>query len=136
MFEEGRALAEQADDLRSLADLLANYSAVRGLNSGSASDYARYAEEATRVADRSGEAELRCGARGYLVAALLFTGETERCLATCEELEKLSGGDPHLGTQISGFSPLILARMLQLRAAGYKGGQVTSSENDDAGTCP
>ena len=121
VFEEGRALAEQADDLGSLAGLLANYSGERGLNSGSASDYARYAEEATRVADRAGEAELRCGARGYLVAALAFTGETARCLRACEELEKLSGGDPHLGARISSFSPLIAARLLQLRAVGYGG---------------
>jgi class 3 adenylate cyclase/tetratricopeptide (TPR) repeat protein len=125
VFEEGRALAEQADDLGSLADLLANYSGVRGLNSGSASDYVRYAEEATRVADRTGDAELRCGARGYLVAALLFSGDTKRCLATCDEVDEISEGDPHRGARISGFSPLLTARMVRLRAAGYGGDPAT-----------
>ncbi len=121
VFERGRAIAEHADDPRALAELLANYSGVAGLNSGNAIEYARYAQEATAVADRTGDAELRCGARGYLVAARLFTAESDLCLAAYQEIEEISGGDPHLGARVSGFSPLLIARMIELRAVGYGG---------------
>ena len=69
-----------------MADLVANYSGVAGLNTGNARAYGSYAQEATRIADRSGDAEMRCGARGYLIAARLFTAETELCLAACGEI--------------------------------------------------
>jgi hypothetical protein len=121
VFEQGRALAEQANDLGSLAHLLANYSGVRGLNPGNSRDYTRYADEATRVADRTGDAELRCGARGYLVAAHMCTGQTGLCMAAGAEIEDLAAGDVHLGVRITGFSPLLFARMMKHRALGYGG---------------
>jgi hypothetical protein len=51
----------------------------------------------------------------------MFTGETDLCMTVCQELEELSGGDPRLGARVSGFSPLLIARMVALRAAGYAG---------------
>jgi class 3 adenylate cyclase len=74
LFEEGCAAAERAGDLTALAMLNANYSAARGVNQANAPDYVRYAGAAVRIADRTGDAALRCGTRGYLLFAHAFSG--------------------------------------------------------------
>jgi class 3 adenylate cyclase/ABC-type dipeptide/oligopeptide/nickel transport system ATPase component len=107
VFEEGRALAERAEDLRSLASLTANYAGFRGIPFGRTDDYIRYSLDAVRIADRTGDLALRCGTRAYLIYAYRHGGLVEPGLAACDELEQLLDGDPHLGADVSGFSPLV-----------------------------
>ena len=110
VFEEGRALAERAEDLATLASLTANYAGIRGLIAASAKDYVRYGEEAKAIADRCDDLALRCSALGYLVYAYFFDGRVSRSLAVCDELLTISEGDPHLGTAVAAFSPASSAR--------------------------
>ena len=75
LFAEGCAAAERAGDLAALVKLNATYGAVRGLNQGIATDYVHYAGEAVRIADRTGDAALRCGTRGSLLFAYEWSGQ-------------------------------------------------------------
>jgi len=107
VFEEASALAERAGDLRSLAALTANYGGYRGITLGATRDYIRYVGDSVRLADETGDLDLRCGTRAYLVYAYYHGGLLEPCLAACDELEPLLEGDPHRGADVAGFSPLI-----------------------------
>jgi class 3 adenylate cyclase len=106
-FEEARALAERAGDLRSLASLTANYGGYRGITLGITRDYIRYSLDSVRIADESGDLALRCGTRAYLLYAYFHGGMVEPCLAVCDELEPLLEGDPDRGADVAGYSPLI-----------------------------
>ena len=64
-FEEGRALAEAAGDLSSLASLTSNYAGFVGITLGRGGDYVRYCKDAARIADETGDLALRCGNRAY-----------------------------------------------------------------------
>ncbi|HVB78532.1 MAG TPA: adenylate/guanylate cyclase domain-containing protein [Candidatus Binataceae bacterium] len=119
LFEEGCTAAERAGDLAALATLNANYSAVRGVNQGIAPDYVRYAREAVRIADRTGDAALRCGTRAYLCFAHAFCGQQRESERVAAEIIELAHEDPHLGTNVAGFSPLPAARFFCLRSAGF-----------------
>ncbi len=119
LFEEGCAAAERAGDLAALATLNASYSAVRGINQGSAPDYVRYAAEAVQIADRTGDAALRCGTRAYLSIAHGFCGQLWESERVAEEVIELAHDDPHLGTDVAGFSPLLAARFARNRCVAY-----------------
>jgi adenylate cyclase len=77
LFDEGSAAAERAGDLHELAALNATHGAARAISEAVAPDYARYAGEAVRIADRTGDAALRCGTR----APLSFGHTTPRSAA-------------------------------------------------------
>ncbi len=118
-FEEGCAAAERAGDLAALASLNATYSAVRGLNQGIADDYVRYASEAVRIADRTGDAALHCGTRGFLCIAYMFGGRLRKSESVCDEVIEIAREDPHLGKDVAGFSPLLAARWVRAACIGY-----------------
>jgi len=107
LFEEARALARGADDLPALASLTANYGGYRGINLGITHEYIRYSLDAVHIADETGDLALRCGTRSYLIYAYLHGGLVEPGIAACNELEELAGGDPHLGADVAGYSPLV-----------------------------
>ena len=119
LFAEGCAAAERAGDLPALATLNATYSAVRGLNQGIALDYVRYAAEAVRIADRTGDAALHCGTRGFLCIAHLYAGQLRESERVCDEVIALAHEDPHLGKNVAGFSPLLAARFVRATCIGY-----------------
>ncbi len=119
LFAEGCAAAERAGDLAALAMLNATYGAVRGLNQGIAPDYVRYASEAVQIADRTGDAALRCGTRGYLCIAHVYSGQLREAERVCDEVIELAREDPHLGAQVAGFSPLLAARCVRQRCIGF-----------------
>ena len=107
VFEEGRALAELAEDPLSLASLTANYGGFRGITVGRTDDYIRYSLDSVRIADETGDHALRCGTRAYVIYAYRHAGLVEPGIAACDELEELLRGDPHLGADVAGFSPLV-----------------------------
>jgi class 3 adenylate cyclase len=120
LFEDARVLAERTGDLKSLASLMANYGGFRGISLCNTRDYIHYSLEAARIADESGDLALRAGARAYLIFGYQHGGLVEPGLAACDELERLVGGDPHLGADVAGYSPLIGVAMVRpmLQALG------------------
>jgi adenylate cyclase len=119
LFAEGCAAAERAGDMTALARLNATYGAVRGLNQGIVSDWVHYAGEAVRIADRTGEAALRCGTRITLAFAYQWSGQLRVAERVCDETIALAREDPHLGVSVLGFSPLLAARYIRQRCIGY-----------------
>ena len=119
LFEEGCSAAERTGDLAALAILNAHYSAVRGLNQGSADDYVRYASAAVRIADRTTDTALRCATRAYLGFAHLYTGELLDAERIADELIALAVDDPDLGASVAGFSPLIGAKQARFYSIGF-----------------
>jgi adenylate cyclase len=119
LFEEGCAAAQRAGDLVGLAALNAMYGVVRGHNLGIAYDWVRYAGEAVQIADRTGDAALRCWTRASLIFAQTFCGQLREAERVADELIELAREDPDLGTHVSGFSPLLAARIIRSRCVGY-----------------
>ena len=119
LFEEGCAAARRVGNLAALAALNANYGAVRGLNHGIASDYVRYASEAVRIADSTGNAALRCATRACLCFAHAWGGQLRQSERVADEVIDLARDDPYLGIDIVGFSPLLAVRLMRRRCIGY-----------------
>lgn len=61
---------------------------------------------------------LRCGTLSYLTLAHLWIGQLEAAERTALQVVELAGGDPHLGADVAGFSPLLAARFSHARAIG------------------
>ncbi|MEN8160237.1 MAG: AAA family ATPase, partial [Myxococcota bacterium] len=120
LFEEGCAAAKQTDDLGALIVLHTNYSAVRGLNYAIAPDYVRYAREAARIAERTADPALRCGTLAYLSASLCWIASLREAEEVADRCIALAGGDPNLGAEVAGFSPLLGARFMRLHAIGFR----------------
>ena len=120
LFEEGCAAAERVGDLASLAMLNGSYgSALRALNLGSALDHVRYAAVAVEIADRTDNTVLQCGTRGSLMFGHGYSGQLRESERVCDEIITLANGDPHFGTQVSGYSPLLAAESYRLWCIGF-----------------
>jgi len=98
LFEEGCAAAQRAGDLAGLAALNASYGPVRGHNLGIAPDYVRYPGEAVQIADRTGDAALRCGTRGLLMFGYMYCGRLREAERVADEIIELACEDNDLGT--------------------------------------
>jgi hypothetical protein len=92
---------------------------VRGQNQGIAPDYVRYATEAVRIADGTGDAALRCGTRGSLMFGRAFCGQLREGERVADEVIDLADGDPDLGADVVGFSPLLAARYVRAQGIAY-----------------
>lgn len=104
-YREGRALAEERGELPALAALLMHYQgSLRTLQRDREALDAL--DEAVRVADRSGDRGLRAAVRTAFMV-LLTAGRLEDMHAHSEEGLKLVEGDPRLGFEHVGFSPLV-----------------------------
>jgi class 3 adenylate cyclase len=121
LFDEARAQAEEAGELRPLASLIANYGGLRGIAHGHTRDYMRYSVEAARIADEIGDLSLRCGTRAYVIYSYLHGGLLGPALSVCDELEELVAGDVHCGADVAGFSPLIGVMHVRASMHGYRG---------------
>jgi hypothetical protein len=119
IFDQGQQLAERANDTAGLANLMANYAAIRGLNAGSGLDYVRFTEEATRLADQTDDQALQCLTRIFGVYANWLTGQPHESQRLCDEVIELADGDPDLGADLAGYSPLFSARLMRERAHAY-----------------
>ncbi len=118
LYQEGCAAAERTNNLGALVSFNASYGAVRGLNQAFAPDYAHYTAEAVRIADRSESDGLRAAARSFLSMGLFHCGRCAEAKVVAEAAVTLTGGDPHLGARLYGFSPLIVAQLCSLRYRG------------------
>jgi class 3 adenylate cyclase/tetratricopeptide (TPR) repeat protein len=106
-FEEGCRLARESGDLQVLAALTGTYGGVRGMVAGSAADYVRYAEEATQLADQTGNQGLQLAMRAPLAFARYFAGDFPEGLAVCDAAREKFPPDFSLGREFSGYSPYI-----------------------------
>jgi len=118
IFEEGRAAAERAGDLPILAMTHAVYGAVCGNNQAMPLEHVRYSKEAVRIADQTGDAALRVGTRGSLIYGYMYSGQLAELERVTDEIIALAAGDPHLGTNVIGFSPLMGALGVRPLAVG------------------
>ena len=118
VFEEGCAAAEQAGNLTALAILNASYGAVRAHNQAVPLDYMRYATEAVRIADHSGDAALRCATRAYLTAAHMLSGQVLDSERVGDEVIALASKDVDLGAEVIHFSPLLAAQTFRALSIG------------------
>jgi hypothetical protein len=99
--------------------LNATYGAVRGHNQAIGSDYVRYAADAVRIADRTDDAALRCGTRGFLFFGHSYNGQLREAERVCDEVIELAREDPRLGAHVASFSPLLAARYIRQLCIGF-----------------
>jgi len=84
IFEEGRRLAVESDDVRALAALNGSYASVLGLVAGASDDYVRFSREAARLADQTEDQGLQVAEHAYLGWACTFAGRLEEGIENCE----------------------------------------------------
>jgi adenylate cyclase len=107
VYEQGKALAEEAGDIAALATLEGNYGCFLGLVKGGSDDYYHYAREAVRLADQTGDPGLQIAQRAFLGYGSILAGRFRDGLASTEwALENLPA-DVELGRQYSGYSPYL-----------------------------
>ncbi len=125
LFVEGRALAQEHGGTLQVLLMSLSYGIAR-VFAGAVRDGVRELREAMRVADESGDATMRFLARASIVNPLHFAGRLREALALGDEALALSGGDPHIGVDVLGFSPnatVVLVRsMLLMRTGDLEGG--------------
>jgi class 3 adenylate cyclase/tetratricopeptide (TPR) repeat protein len=107
IFEEGRRLAEESGDVRTLAALHGNYGGVLGIVDGDSDEYLRYAREATRLADQTDDQGLQLAERSYWAFACLFAGRLGEGIEACDTACKRPPADPALGREFTGYSPFL-----------------------------
>jgi tetratricopeptide (TPR) repeat protein len=118
-FREGRSLAQQASDLAALGNILL-------LHSGALQARQRFAEalstldEAIQVSDRTGDRGLRAAVRTVALAPMA-AGRLEELRVRSQEGLDLVGGDPDLGSEHAGFSPLATLNIILGDAVCYLG---------------
>ena len=112
LAREARDLAERCGDLRSQALLKLLSSAVPGAP-GHVEEWARAAEEAIALADRSEDPALRAAIRGAATYPYMFSGDVERMEAIADEMLEILDGDPDLGAGIVINSPAAWGRMVK-----------------------
>jgi hypothetical protein len=78
-----------------------------------------YYAEAVRLADRSGIPSLRCGTRILHAISYFWTGPLAEAERLADELIALAEGDPRLGAEVTGISPLLGARAFRAHGMGY-----------------
>jgi class 3 adenylate cyclase/tetratricopeptide (TPR) repeat protein len=116
VYQEGRALAERAGDRHALARLVGFYGLMRNQRTGSADDYVRYGEEAAAIAAETGDPALQAGIGTLPGFGHMFAGDGRKVLEWAERVFAVTGDDPRLGKEISGYSPLV--SMLENRTQG------------------
>jgi class 3 adenylate cyclase/tetratricopeptide (TPR) repeat protein len=107
IFEEGRQLAEESRDVRTLAALHGFYAAVLGLVVGDSDEYVRNSREATRLADQTEDQGLQLAERGLLANACLFAGRLAEGIEACDTACQRLPEDPALGAEFTGYSPFL-----------------------------
>ena len=118
LFEEGCIVAERAGDLSMLATLNSVYGTFCGNSQSTVLDYVRYASEAVSIADRTGTPSLCTGTRGSLIWGHRYCGQLSDAEKTADEIITLAAGNPRLGADVAGFSPLMSAHGVRLHAIG------------------
>ncbi len=121
LFKEGRALAERSGDLRALSLFIGLYGALRMSVAGSGIDYARYGEEAFRIAEQCDDPGLR-GVVGTLASHGHFhLGDGKSMIAWAERVLRETGSDCRMGMDIIGYSSRAAVLFTRAMAATFLG---------------
>ena len=131
IFAEGKALAERAEDPRSLAMLTVAYAAIRGLM-GHVEDWAELGSEALRLAERTGDRGLQLAVRPPPTYAMFMLGRLREALATIERGLELAAGDARLGANTLFVSPYAWSIMTRSFLLGYLGRLPEAAEGLDS----
>jgi tetratricopeptide (TPR) repeat protein len=111
VFAEGKRLAEQSDDLRSVAILFNLYGNAKG-SAGDLRAYHEHASEALRVAERSGDPVLPA-----VIASdahpFCWTGRLREAVRLCQQAIALGPDDLSLGRDLFGVSAYLLGSMFR-----------------------
>src|SRR5262249_51469402 len=107
IFEEGRRLAEEARDARTLAALHGVYGIVLSIMGGDADDWGRYGREATRLADQTDDQGWQLATKAWLAWACLMAGRLAEGLEACDTACQHPPADPRLGAEFAGTSPFL-----------------------------
>jgi class 3 adenylate cyclase len=127
LFAEGMALATRLDGPAPRITLLGLYGAAQ-VNAGQMIDGLAHLSEGIALADRSGDRFLRFLARGPFGVFLTIAGRIQEAVRVATEAEALCGGDPDLGTEITGFSGYCMALVGHGLAMAYLGHPVDGAE--------
>jgi class 3 adenylate cyclase len=111
IFEQGRSLLERRGDLTALAKLELAYSLVFE-NVGAARQYLEHARTAFELADRVEDRVLDAPVGVELAHALWLTGGLDESVTASQQVLDITGDDIHFGTDILGYSPAIMERLL------------------------
>ncbi len=107
IFEEGRRLAEESGDLRTLAALNGVYACVLGLVGGASDEYVRYSREATQLAEQTNDQGLQLAERSFLAFACVTAGRLLEGIEACDSAFQRLPADPALGAEFTGYSPFL-----------------------------
>jgi tetratricopeptide (TPR) repeat protein len=131
IFAEGKALAERAEDPRSLAMLTVAYAAIRGLM-GHVEDWAELGSEALRLAEQTDDRGLQLAVRPPPTYALFMLGRLREALATIERGLELAAGDARLGADTLFVSPYAWSIMTRSFLLAYLGRLPEAGEGLDS----
>jgi len=111
VFAEGKRLAEQSGDLRSVAILFNVYGNAKG-SAGDLRAYHEHASEALRVAGRTGDPMLSA-ALASDAHPFCWTGRLREAVRLCEQAIALGPDDLSLGRDVFGVSAYLLGSMFR-----------------------
>ena len=120
-FAEGRALVESLGDRAALALLVGRYGLMRFSVAGSASDYARYGEEAALLARDCGDPKLRAAIGTLPAYGHFHAGEGRAALEWTARVLDEVGSDNVLGKEFVGYSPRAGALHVRAQALMFLG---------------
>jgi class 3 adenylate cyclase/tetratricopeptide (TPR) repeat protein len=118
-FREGRSLAEQAGDPTTLATLLLLYSGALAAREAFVEGLS-VRDQAIQLSDRTGDNGLRAWARTFYMTPFR-AGRLEEMRVRSEEGLDLVAGDPELGSEYAGFSPLVALTGIRGAALCFQG---------------
>ncbi len=130
LFSDGRALATERGDTAALATLAIGYSTRLG-NLGNARGYVEHAIEAARLADETGDLELRAVALMGLVYSHWSAGRLAEALDYSDRAVELIDGDVKIGATTTGFSIWIFLLTFQA-AMGVNMGRIEEARRSRA----
>ncbi|MFQ5513609.1 MAG: AAA family ATPase [Myxococcota bacterium] len=110
LFEQGERLAQQVGDPRTRV-LVGGAIATRTGTTGDVTGFVARSEEVRRLAEETGDLDLRCFAEVGVGYARFCSGDLRESLAACQRVIEITGDDPSVGRELMGFSPAIWARM-------------------------
>ena len=107
IFEEGRQLAEESRDPRTLAALHGVHGIVLSAVGGDVDVWVRYSREATRLAEQTDDQGLQLAQRCFLAWACVVAGRLAEGIEVCDAVCQRLPADPALGAELVGGSPFL-----------------------------
>lgn len=111
-FEDGKEMAERAGNNVLLSTMNGSYASFRGVTLGDAGDYARFADEAVRIAKLTGNNELQCAMQAYQAWGYIFSGRIREGVDVAQSAVAQIPADIGYGAAYMGGMPAAWAAQL------------------------